>query len=121
MSSAAPQKHLKDQRRADLIVPYAEPEAKASENNVGETFSTALPMAAMFTRNRMVGWGAVIFSLQNWLNESPADLAAGKQPAYFAMAMAFMSLLITYMPVFFPTPDRATTGTGPAAPAPAAM
>jgi hypothetical protein len=51
-------------------------------------------MAAMFTRNRMIGWGAVVFALQSWLNETPADIAAGKQPAYFGMGMAFMSLLI---------------------------
>jgi hypothetical protein len=51
-------------------------------------------MAAMFTRSRMIGWGAVVFALQSWLNETPTDLAAGKQPAYFGMGMAIMSLLI---------------------------
>ena len=83
-----------------------------------------------------MGWTAVVFTIQSWLNESPAQVAAGKQPAYFAVAMSLMSLLIvrrrpyytrptalpnsrsslelranrqtqTYMPIFFPPPNRA--------------
>jgi len=42
----------------------------------------------------MVGWGAVVFAIQSWLDETPAQLAGGKQPAYFSVGMAFMSLLI---------------------------
>jgi len=42
----------------------------------------------------MIGWGAVVFAIQSWLNETPAQLAGGKQPAYFGIGMACMSLLI---------------------------
>ncbi|KAF8252797.1 hypothetical protein K440DRAFT_523161, partial [Wilcoxina mikolae CBS 423.85] len=81
------------------------------------TLGTALPMAAMFTRHKMIGWTAVVFAIQNWLNESPAQVAAGKQPGYFAVGIALMSLMLTYMPIFFPTAQNVdTTGTGPAAP-----
>lgn len=42
----------------------------------------------------MIGWTAVVFAIQSWLNESPAQVAAGKQPGYFAVGMAFMSLML---------------------------
>lgn len=46
----------------------------------------------MFTRNKMVGWSAVIFAVQGWLNETPGQLASGKQPAYFSVGMSVMAL-----------------------------
>jgi len=124
-------KNLKDQRRAELIIPYRPTEQKAEDRmspfpplrdadvyleSFSETLGTALPMAAMFTRHKMIGWTAVVFAIQSWLNESPAQVAAGKQPGYFAVGMALMSLMLTYMPIFFPTASNAATGTGPAAP-----
>ncbi|KAI5857770.1 hypothetical protein BZA05DRAFT_384749 [Tricharina praecox] len=110
-------RNLKDQRRMELAIPYIAPETKIEEQSMSDTLSTALPMAAMFTRHRMIGWGAVVFAIQSWLNETPAQLAGGKQPAYFGVGMAFMSLLITYMPIFFPVPVKMdATGTAPAAP-----
>ncbi|KAA8614912.1 hypothetical protein A1F94_010747 [Pyrenophora tritici-repentis] len=42
----------KDMRRADLIVPYAEPAKNKDENDMASTLSTTLPMAAIFTRNK---------------------------------------------------------------------
>ncbi|KAL0632233.1 hypothetical protein Q9L58_008905 [Maublancomyces gigas] len=85
-------KNLKDQRRADLVIPYVAAEIKAEENDIASTISSSLPMAAMFTRNKMVGWSAVIFAVQGWLNETPGQLANGKQPAYFSVGMSVMAL-----------------------------
>jgi hypothetical protein len=46
----------KDMRRADLIIPYQEPPAKGDGAEFGSTLSSTLPMAAVFMRNRYVGW-----------------------------------------------------------------
>ncbi|KAI5795107.1 hypothetical protein EDC01DRAFT_71792 [Geopyxis carbonaria] len=112
-------KNLKDQRRSELIIPYIPLDPKAEEQDMAGTLGTALPMAAMFTRHKMIGWTAVVFAIQNWLNETPGSLAAGKQPAFFSVGMAVMSLAITYMSLFFPPGGVPTGGsaTGPAAPA----
>ncbi|KAL7274849.1 hypothetical protein RUND412_002233 [Rhizina undulata] len=104
-------KNLKDQRRADLIIPYVAPPVKAEETDIAATLSSTLPMAAMFTRNKMIGWTAVVFAVQAWLNETPGALASGKQPAYFGVGMSLMSLGVTYLPLFMPSLNKA----GPAA------
>ncbi|KMU81653.1 hypothetical protein CISG_02671 [Coccidioides immitis RMSCC 3703] len=56
----------KDMRRADL-----------------GALSSTLPMAAMFTRSRMIGWTSVVFSLQNWMAESPEQKKNSSTPGYF--------------------------------------
>ncbi|KNG47428.1 translation initiation factor [Stemphylium lycopersici] len=94
----------KDMRRADLIVPYAEPEKSKDENDIGSTLSSTLPMAAA------------------WLAESPEQKKTSSTPAFFQVGMsgmylpshagirlcanAFtaMSLLVTYSSLFLPPP-----------------
>lgn len=66
--------------------------------DIAGTLGTALPMAAMFTRNRLIGWTAVLFAIQSWLNEVPSQVAAGKQPAFFSVGMSIMSLVIVSGP-----------------------
>ncbi|CAM1501742.1 Fc.00g037260.m01.CDS01 [Cosmosporella sp. VM-42] len=78
----------KDMRRADLIVPYQEPKAKGEGNELSSTLSTTLPMAAMFTRNKFVGWAAVVFSIQSWLGESEETKKNASTPGYFSVGMA---------------------------------
>lgn len=106
-------------RRPDLIIPYTPAEhKKTDEQSFSDTITTALPMAAMFTRHKMVGWASVIFAIQSWLNESAGSTSSNRQPAIFGVGMGFMSLIITYMPIFFPPPGaRQGTGTAPAQPA----
>ncbi|KAJ5780986.1 hypothetical protein N7457_006146 [Penicillium paradoxum] len=65
----------KDMRRADL-----------------GTMSSTLPMAAMFTRNRMIGWVSIVFSLQSWLGESPEQKKNASTPAYMSVLMSCMSI-----------------------------
>ncbi|KAJ5118618.1 hypothetical protein N7526_010255 [Penicillium atrosanguineum] len=61
----------KDMRRADL-----------------GTMSSTMPMAAMFTRNRMIGWVSFVFSLQSWLGESEDQKKTASTPAYMSVGMS---------------------------------
>ncbi|TGO46744.1 hypothetical protein BOTNAR_0568g00050 [Botryotinia narcissicola] len=119
----------KDMRRGDLI-----PAAKESPSDFGGTLGSTLPMAAMFTRNKLIGWyvntmnriyihlyveddaggymliykrASVLFAIQNWLGESPETRKTSSQPAYFSVGMSFMALVITYLPMFLPPPPTA--------------
>ncbi|KAI1245784.1 hypothetical protein MGN70_012678 [Eutypa lata] len=112
----------KDMRRFDLVVPYQEPATKAGDNSeFSSTLSSTLPMAAIFTRNRYIGWASVVFSLQSWLGESEETTKTTATPGYFTVGMSLMALGVTYLPLFLPpTPGaRGATGTAPAAAAPA--
>jgi len=40
----------------DVVIPYQEPTAKGDSAEFGSTLSSTLPMAAVFMRNRYVGW-----------------------------------------------------------------
>ncbi|KAK5626881.1 hypothetical protein RRF57_002596 [Xylaria bambusicola] len=103
----------KDMRRPDLKPPAA----KAGENpEFSSTLSSTLPMAAIFTRNKYIGWAAVVFSMQSWLGESEATTQSTSTPGYFSVGMSskqrprqrseqrvlVMSLLVTYLPIFMP-------------------
>lgn len=45
------------------VIPYQEPMAKSEGADVGSTLSQTLPMAAIFTRNRYIGWYAARFPI----------------------------------------------------------
>ncbi|OAT10868.1 hypothetical protein BDBG_06648 [Blastomyces gilchristii SLH14081] len=97
----------KDMRRPELAVPYVEPPAKASDaSDISSTMSNTMPMAAMFSRNKMIAWAAVTFSLQNWMAETPEQQKKSATPAYMGVIMAFLSVIVTYMPMFLPTPGN---------------
>jgi cytochrome c-type biogenesis protein CcmH/NrfG len=98
--------------------------------------SSTLPMLAIVTRNKFLGWTAVIFAGQSWLAETPAQKAKSPTSAYFSVLMAFMSLLVvslgsgtmyqaiqltkqSYVPLFMPPqPNRADSSTDAPPPAP---
>ncbi|KFZ05478.1 hypothetical protein V501_08315 [Pseudogymnoascus sp. VKM F-4519 (FW-2642)] len=81
----------KDMRREDLIIPYQQPAPKeGSLGDIGNTLSSTVPMAAMFTRNKYIGWASVVIALQNWLSESPDTKAAASQPAYMGVGMSYL-------------------------------
>ncbi|KAF1934342.1 uncharacterized protein M421DRAFT_415375 [Didymella exigua CBS 183.55] len=109
----------KDMRRADLIVPYAEPAKDKSDGDMSSTMASTLPMAAVFTRNKMIGWVSVVFSVQSWLAETSEQKKTSTTPAYFSVGMAVMSLLVSYSSLILPPPGSIGTGTGTQA-APAA-
>ncbi|KAK0628542.1 hypothetical protein B0T17DRAFT_614446 [Bombardia bombarda] len=112
----------KDMRRPDLVIPYQEPPAKGESNELTSTLSSTLPMAAIFMRNRYIGWASVVFSLQNWLGESEETKKSSSTPGYFSVGMSLMSLLVTYLPIFLPpqaSPQSGGSVTGAPAPVPA--
>ena len=76
-----------------------------------------LTVIQIFTRNKMIGWTAVIFAIQGWLGETPAQAAAATTPSYLQIGMAAMSLGVAYMPLFLP-PTMNAGGASPAGPAP---
>ncbi|KAL6896964.1 hypothetical protein GGI43DRAFT_409811 [Trichoderma evansii] len=101
--------NTKDMRRPDLIVPYQEPSVKGDVTDFSSTLSSTLPMAAMFMRNKFVGWIAVVFSIQTWLGESEDSQKSGGTPGYFSVGMSLMALAVTYLPLFIPPPGAKTT------------
>merc|ERR1712144_112124 len=107
----------KDMRRADLIIPFQMPPAKESASDLSGTLGSTLPMAAMFTRNKFVGWASVVLAIQNWLGESAEAKRTSSQPAYFSVGMGIMALVVTYLPMFLPPPGVPGAGTGTEAPA----
>ncbi|KID70070.1 putative protein family UPF0139, partial [Metarhizium brunneum ARSEF 3297] len=108
----------KDMRRPDLIVPYQEPAASSDKADFSSTISSTLPMAAMFTRNRYIGWAAVVFTIQNWLGESEETTKNSSTPGVFSVLMSVMALGVTYMPLFLPPSRNAAGGSSTEAPAP---
>lgn len=73
------------------MVPYTAPEEKENADVTG-TMSSTLPMAAIFTRNKMIGWVSVLFATQSWLSETPQQKATASTPAYFSVGMAILAL-----------------------------
>lgn len=108
----------KDLRRPDLIIPYQEPVSKADGGEFSSTIASTLPMAAIFMRNRYVGWAAVVFSVQSWLGESEETKKSANTPGYFSVAMAVMSLIVTYLPIFLPPQQGLGKGSATDAPPP---
>ncbi|EMF07974.1 uncharacterized protein SEPMUDRAFT_152299 [Sphaerulina musiva SO2202] len=110
----------KDMRRPDLVVPYHAPEKDEGATDFQSTMTSTLPMAAIFTRNKLLGWTAVLFSIQSWLSETPAQKAVASSPAYLQVGMAALSLAVGYMPLFMPpvAGSGPVGGSGTEAPAP---
>ncbi|KIW13989.1 hypothetical protein PV08_06770 [Exophiala spinifera] len=93
----------KDMRRTDLVIPYVEP-TEEKPADFSSTLSSTMPMAAMFTRNKMLGWFALLSSLLNWLGETPAQRSNNATPGYLSFGMAVLAVVVTYMPLFLPPP-----------------
>ncbi|AEO65244.1 8afc679e-5c1f-4884-bca4-27abf0747c67 [Thermothielavioides terrestris] len=113
-------KKEKDMRQPDLIIPYQEPAPKGDNAEFSSTLSSTLPMAAIFLRNRYVGWAAVVFSIQSWLGESEETRKSPSAPGYFSVGMSLMSLIVTYLPIFLPPQPGLQQGSATGAAAPAA-
>ncbi|KAK6831788.1 hypothetical protein RU639_003028 [Aspergillus parasiticus] len=94
----------KDMRRLDLAIPYVDPPANKDDADMSGAMTSTMPMAAMFTRNRMIGWVSFVFSLQNWLGETPEQKRTASTPAYMSVFMSLMALVVTYFPIFMPPP-----------------
>ncbi|RMD41177.1 hypothetical protein DV735_g3946, partial [Chaetothyriales sp. CBS 134920] len=94
-------KRAKDMRRVDLVIPYVPPQEE-SKPDFGSTFTSTMPMAAMFTRNRAIGWVSLLTALLNWLGETPAQKASQATPGYMSFGISILALGVTYMSLFLP-------------------
>ncbi|KAE8151927.1 translation initiation factor SU [Aspergillus avenaceus] len=88
----------KDMRRLDLAIPYVDPPANKNDADMSGAMSSTMPMAAMFTRNRMIGWVSFVFSLQTWLGETPEQKRTASTPAYMSVFMSLMALVVGQLP-----------------------
>ncbi|KAF2482138.1 hypothetical protein BDY17DRAFT_300359 [Neohortaea acidophila] len=109
--------HKRDMRRADLIVPFQETEKEKDTGDLASTMGNTLPMAAIFTRNKMLGWTAIMFALQAWMSETPAARAKASSPAIFQVGMAALAVVVGYLPLFLPPQGGGAVGTGTEPPA----
>ncbi|MCJ1337698.1 Eukaryotic translation initiation factor eIF-1 [Bachmanniomyces sp. S44760] len=50
--------------------------------------ASSLPMAALFTRNKMIGWASVVFAMQTWLAETPEQKRTASTPGYLSVGMS---------------------------------
>ncbi|CAK7263682.1 hypothetical protein SEPCBS57363_000694 [Sporothrix epigloea] len=108
----------KDARRIKLVVPYQSPAPAKDGADAASSVSSMLPMAAMLLRNRLLGWGAVGFSVMSWLGESEDSRASSTTPGYFNVGMSLMALVVTYLPILLPPPGGVPAPTAAAPPAP---
>ncbi|PYI02154.1 translation initiation factor SU [Aspergillus sclerotiicarbonarius CBS 121057] len=75
----------KDMRRLDLAIPYIDPPKGKDEPDMSSAMSSTMPMAAMFTRNRV----SFVFSLQSWLGETPDQKRTASTPGYMSVLMSY--------------------------------
>lgn len=48
--------------------------------------------------SRMIGWAAVIFSLQNWLSETSEQSEKATSPGYISVGMSLMAIVVAGYP-----------------------
>ncbi|CAK7240310.1 MAG: hypothetical protein STHCBS139747_001748 [Sporothrix thermara] len=108
----------KDARRINLVVPYQAPAPAKDSADVSSSMSSIMPMAAMLSRNRYVGWGAVGYSVLSWLGESEEARTNSSTSGIFSVGMSLMALVVTYLPMLLPPPNGNPAATAAAPPAP---
>ncbi|ERS98218.1 uncharacterized protein SPSK_06666 [Sporothrix schenckii 1099-18] len=110
----------KDPRRLNLVVPYQAPAPAKDATDITSSMSSVLPMVAMMTRNRFIGWGSVGFSVLSWLGESEETRQNSSAPGYFSVGMSLMAVVVTYLPMLLPPPNTSTAASSAPAPVPVA-
>ncbi|KAK7205248.1 hypothetical protein BZA70DRAFT_279415 [Myxozyma melibiosi] len=89
-------------KRANLCVPYVALEAPAPSDEISGLLASTLPMVAMFLRNKLIAWSAVLVSVQSWLNETEASRSEASQPGWIKLVMSLAGLVVCYMDLLFP-------------------
>ncbi|USP82538.1 uncharacterized protein yc1106_09812 [Curvularia clavata] len=110
----------KDMRRADLIVPYAEPEKSKDEGDMSSEHSLgtlAARLVLMATSRHPLEHAAhgCFFAVQAWLAETAEQKKTSTTPAYFQVGMSSMQAPTphTYSSLLLPPPPvRAGQGSG---------
>lgn len=64
-------------------------------------FSSTLPLAAMFMKNKIMSWAALFTAIQLYLNE-PKVRAPDAQPASISIVTAIVGLLTCYSDFVLP-------------------
>ncbi|KAK9378945.1 uncharacterized protein V2V93DRAFT_374591 [Kockiozyma suomiensis] len=88
-------------KRANLCVPYVPLAVPASSDEISGLLASTLPMVAMFLRNKLIAWSAVLVSVQSWLNETESS-RSDSQPGWIKLIMSLAGLVVCYMDLFFP-------------------
>jgi len=65
----------------NTVVPYQEPAAAGDKPEFASTLASTMPMAAMFTRNKFVGWCVAPFLRLEASPRADADTGAASNPA----------------------------------------
>merc|ERR1712000_553353 len=76
------------------------------EADVSSSMASTLPMAAMFMRNKVIGWVAVVVAIQNWLGESSSQKKNAAMPGYLSVLMSLGALMTSYMHLVIPQPGQ---------------
>ncbi|KAK9496266.1 hypothetical protein V1508DRAFT_408150 [Lipomyces doorenjongii] len=88
-------------KRGNLCVRYVPMELK-SRDDVSSMMATTLPMVAMFLRNKLIAWSALLMTVQSWLSESEASSNESAQPGWLKVLMSFVGVIVCYMDIFVP-------------------
>ncbi|ODV63845.1 uncharacterized protein ASCRUDRAFT_67907 [Ascoidea rubescens DSM 1968] len=90
--------------REDLVVQYVHIPLEPRSNPTG-TLIQSMPMAAMFMKNKLLGWSGLTFAVQNYLTfhhdlKQPEDAAS----PLLSLAFGFGGLIASYTDFIFPVP-----------------
>ncbi|KAH3667770.1 hypothetical protein WICMUC_005302 [Wickerhamomyces mucosus] len=89
-------------KREDLVVPYVHvppaPEAASSA-----VVSQSMPMAALFMKNKLLGWFSLLSTVQAYLNElHGAKPQEGSTSALLRLLLSVFGILVCYTDLVFP-------------------
>ncbi|KAK9470203.1 uncharacterized protein V1510DRAFT_370725 [Dipodascopsis tothii] len=99
---------MSSKKREALSVQYVPLPIRRQQSSAGIITST-LPMVAMFLRNKIIAWAAVLIAVQHYLNEPPSDAPGLYSPdgedssgGLMKVLMSIAGLLVSYMDLVFP-------------------
>ncbi|KAK9455985.1 hypothetical protein V1511DRAFT_496221 [Dipodascopsis uninucleata] len=101
-------------KRANLVVPYVPLPAKAQDDIqafMSQAVTSTVPMVAMFLRNKIIAWSALLIAIQSWLNESEASAAENSTPGWLRVVMSLAGMMVCYMDLII-VPKAFTASSG---------
>lgn len=95
-----------DKRRPDLVKPYHHVPDKTANEQSTAMFTSTLPLAAMFLRNKLIAWAALFTAVQGFLNEPTIQSSSPEsqgQPAWITLTTALIGMITCYMDFAVPS------------------